>query len=76
MVPDLMDNFIKVLPILDSWETHNKFEKIHCFTDLNGRVGRLIWLRKAIDEGYNFEIPFLQMYYYQTLQHYEKGKLL
>lgn len=67
LVPHLMNNYILDLYKMDSWEAHNRFELIHPFQDLNGRVGRLIWLSKAVDEGYNFQIPFLQMYYYQTL---------
>ncbi len=66
-VPDLMTEYFIKLPNLKSWEAHNQFEAIHPFQDLNGRVGRLIWLNKAINEGYDFSIPFLQKYYYQTL---------
>lgn len=73
-VPGLMKQYMEDLPELGSWEAHNKFEGIHPFQDLNGRVGRLIWLSKAIDERYDFSIPFLQMYYYQTLSYYETNK--
>ena len=71
-VPYLMDKYFSEFDDMNSWTAHNEFEKIHPFQDLNGRVGRLIWLSKAIDEGYNFNIPFLQAYYYQTLSEYEK----
>jgi fido (protein-threonine AMPylation protein) len=69
-----MEAYFQEFPFLDSWEAHNKFEVIHPFQDLNGRVGRLIWLMKAIKEGYNFRLSFLRAYYYQTLYRYEMGK--
>lgn len=68
----LMKKYIKNFLNMDSWTAHNEFEMIHPFQDLNGRMGRLIWLHKAIDEGYSFRIPFLQAYYYQTLTRFNK----
>jgi len=71
-IPYLMKRYIEVFPYCNSYQAHNDFELIHPFQDLNGRVGRLIWLSKAVEEGYNFSIPFLQKYYYQTLQANER----
>ena len=67
LIPGLMEEYIRKFLHYDSYEAHNQFETIHPFRDLNGRVGRLIWLSKAVCEGYDFSIPFLQKYYYQTL---------
>ena len=73
MVPFRMQNFFLDLPEMDAWTAHNVFEDIHPFQDFNGRMGRLIWLSKAWkDEKYRMEIPFLHMYYYQTLRHHHK----
>jgi Fic family protein len=71
-VPNLMADYAINLTSMNSFEAHNEFEYIHPFRDLNGRVGRLIWLSKAVNEGYDFSIPFLQKYYYQALAHYNQ----
>lgn len=58
-VPELMRGYFRRLKEMDAYEAHCTFEKIHPFRDLNGRTGRLIWLHKAIDEGYTGRIGFL-----------------
>lgn len=67
-VDDLIEKYLRALPDMDSWTAHNEFLYIHPFRDFNGRVARLIWLSRATDEGYRGSIPFLQKYYYQTLE--------
>jgi hypothetical protein len=69
-VPELMATFCEELPVLDPWTAHNRFEKIHPYQDRNGRMGRLIWLYCMARDGKDpFQLPFLHLYYYQTLQH-------
>lgn len=67
VVGHLMRKYVTDVTKMNAWTAHNNFETIHPFRDLNGRMGRLIWLKKALEEGYDFSIPFLQAYYYQTL---------
>jgi len=55
---------------LGSWETHLEYERLHPFTDGNGRSGRALWLwqRKKLT-GKIPGMSFLRRYYYQTLAH-------
>ena len=66
----LMMMFIEDLPNLDAFEAHNRFQKIHPHLDLNGRMGRLVWLYCKKRDGENpFDLTFLHQYYYETLKH-------
>jgi len=64
----------------DILDFHVKFERIHPFTDGNGRVGRLIMFKECLK--YNI-VPFiieenLKMFYYRGLKEWnnEKGYLI
>jgi len=51
---------------LSAWETHIQYEKLHPFSDCNGRSGRILhhWqLRRS-----NRRLGFLHEFYYQTLK--------
>ena len=69
VVPVNMKSFFQDIDTLTSRFAHNRFELIHPFNDYNGRLGRAIRLHIAIKEWYNFWIPFLHQYYYQTLEY-------
>lgn len=47
---------------------HWMYENLHPFMDGNGRSGRVLWAWQMIRYGgYHFQLPFLQMFYYQVL---------
>jgi hypothetical protein len=48
----------------EAYECHIAYEKLHPFTDGNGRSGRAIWLRMM---GGRAPLGFLHKFYYQTL---------
>lgn len=50
-----------------AWTLHCMYEKIHPFTDGNGRSGRALWAWKMQD----LRLGFLHMFYYQTLTQYQ-----
>lgn len=50
------------------FRVHIKYEKLHPFTDGNGRSGRMLWAWQMQD----ISLGFLHMFYYQTLEDKQK----
>ena len=50
---------------LDVWFAHIAYERLHPFTDGNGRSGRALWLWML---GGPQHLSFLHLFYYQTLR--------
>lgn len=51
------------------WHAHVEYEKLHPFTDGNGRSGRALWAWCMLARSENpFALPFLHRFYYQTLE--------
>jgi hypothetical protein len=47
---------------------HIEFERLHPFTDGNGRTGRAIWLWQMVkQDNYDLSLGFLHKWYYQSL---------
>jgi len=63
--PEIRDKLEELLLLeKDPYDFHIKYEKLHPFTDCNGRSGRAIWLwfTKNIEEG------FLKPFYLETVK--------
>ncbi len=52
------------------WRIHIQYERLHPFTDGNGRSGRLLWAWQMLNENIRPGLShgFLETYYRQTLQ--------
>lgn len=46
---------------------HVMYEKLHPFTDCNGRSGRMLWYWMMRRNGHRVPLGFLHTFYYQTL---------
>ena len=49
----------------NAYVTHLAYERLHPFTDCNGRSGRMIWAWMMRD----IRLGFLHRFYYQALEH-------
>jgi len=54
----------------DAFNMHIEYEKLHPFTDGNGRSGRMLWAWKHRD----LELGFLHRFYYDTLNYFNNKK--
>ena len=52
---------------LTPYSAHVEYEKLHPFTDCNGRSGRALWLWMMVRDGRGVSLGFLHTFYYQTL---------
>ena len=48
----------------DAYDLHIAYEKLHPFTDCNGRTGRALWAHRMED----ISLGFLHRFYYQVLE--------
>lgn len=63
--PELRDDLTNLLnQDLSAYDLHIAYEKLHPFTDCNGRSGRALWASKYRDITNGFLMPF----YFQTLK--------
>lgn len=71
--PDIrikLEELLKNANPINSFSTHIKYEKLHPFTDGNGRSGRMLWAWQYGD----LSLGFLHRFYYQTLENFAQSK--
>lgn len=68
--PDIETDLVSLLGAgYSAFDTHVAYELLHPFEDGNGRSGRVLWAWMMLRGGNDpFYRPFLQEFYYQTLE--------
>ena len=69
--PEIYPALEAILNLQNSFEQHISYEKLHPFTDGNGRSGRALWAWNHRD----LSLGFLHRFYYDTLNHFSHKKL-
>ena len=70
-VPKALDYLLSLVGQLKPFQLHCNYERLHPFTDGNGRSGRLLWLWHMKQCGAlqrALQLGFLHTFYYQTLE--------
>ena len=61
-------NMLKGLPTADPRRWHRAYEKLHPFSDGNGRSGRALWAWQMVRRREDLALGFLHRWYYATLE--------
>ena len=74
-IGDKLDAILRSIPeLVHPYLVHQHFEKLHPFTDGNGRMGRAIWAWQMVNQKWDNKVglrrSFLHSWYYQSLSHF------